>query len=131
MGAFDHFPYTNIHELNLDWVLKTCKEVKAKVDSMEEWRALHEQEYEQLKELYDDIMSGNFPESVTQAFYDWMNKNALNIVGSMVKNVFFGIDDNGYFVAYIPESWDDITFGTSGLDDFPTGVEYGHLTLSY
>ena len=49
----------------------------------------------------------------------------------MVKQVYFGLTDTGYFVAYIPESWNDIIFGTSGLDDFPAGVDYGHLTLTY
>ncbi len=53
----------------------------------------------------------------------WIEENLL-------KMVFVGITDDGYFVIYIPESWDDIVFGTSGLDDFPDGVEYGHLTLS-
>ena len=46
--------------------------------------------------------------------------------------VFFGITDDGYFVAYIPESWDDITFNTTGLDiNLPIQPEYGHLVLSY
>ena len=26
MGLFDQFPYTNFHELNLDWILKALKE---------------------------------------------------------------------------------------------------------
>ena len=46
--------------------------------------------------------------------------------------VFFGITDDGYFVAYIPESWDDITFYTTELDIFlPIEPEYGHLVLAY
>lgn len=46
--------------------------------------------------------------------------------------IFVGISDAGYIVYYIPETWDDITFNTTGLDitlsDFP---EYGRLVLSY
>ena len=46
--------------------------------------------------------------------------------------VFFGITDDGYFVAYIPESWNDITFYTTELDIFlPIEPEYGHLVLAY
>ena len=131
MGAFDHFPYTNIHELNLDWVLKTCKDVKAEVDRLDEWRAIHEREYEQLKELYDQIIAGDFPESITQAFSDWMQRNAIDLVGSLVKTVFFGLTDDGHFIAYIPDSWSDIIFYTTGLDINIPGVEYGHLVLSY
>lgn len=128
---FNQYPYINENDLNLDYILKHLKEFMARVVTLEEWRAQHEDEYEELKQLYDDIISGNFPPSVVAAFEDWMRRNALDLVGELVKMVFFGIDDNGYFVAYIPDSWDDIIFGTSGLDDFPAGVEYGHLTLSF
>ena len=27
MGYFERFPYTNIHELNLDWLLNAMKEL--------------------------------------------------------------------------------------------------------
>lgn len=33
MGLFDHFPYTNVHELNLDWVLSMMRALEA------EWEA--------------------------------------------------------------------------------------------
>ena len=29
MGLFDHFPYTNVHELNLDWILRMMKALEA------------------------------------------------------------------------------------------------------
>lgn len=46
--------------------------------------------------------------------------------------VFFGLTDSGYFVAYIPDSWDNIQFGTTGLDiDAPIQPEFGHLVLLY
>ena len=32
MGLFDHFPYTNVHELNLDWVLSMMKALEAEWD---------------------------------------------------------------------------------------------------
>lgn len=131
MSWFHEYPYTNFHEFNLDhWVLK-LREVVEEVNRLEEWKITHEAEYEQLKTLYDQVMSGNFPPAMQQAFYEWMQKNAVDIVGSMVKMVFFGLTDDGYFVVHIPDSWSDITFGTTGLDTFPAGYDYGHLTLSY
>lgn len=131
-GLFNNeYPYTDFHELNLSWAIKQIIEVMNQVSTLKEWRIEHESEYQQLKDLYDAVMSGNFPPSIINAFEDWMRQNALDLVGELVKMVFFGITDDGYFVAYIPESWDDIIFGTTGLDDFPAGIEYGHLTLSY
>lgn len=32
MGLFDNFPYTNFHELNLDWILKVLKDIETTID---------------------------------------------------------------------------------------------------
>lgn len=46
--------------------------------------------------------------------------------------VFFGLTQSGYFVAYIPESWSQIDFATTGLDiEIPLQPEFGHLVLLY
>lgn len=36
MGLFEHFPYTNFHDLNLDWIIKALKDLDKKVDTIEE-----------------------------------------------------------------------------------------------
>ena len=36
MGLFEQFPYSNFHELNLDWILQKIKELNEKVDSIED-----------------------------------------------------------------------------------------------
>lgn len=41
MGLFEQFPYSNFHELNLDWILAKIKELDEKVDSIED-RILNE-----------------------------------------------------------------------------------------
>ena len=131
MGIFEHFPYTNFHDLNLDWVLRTVKELYNQVSSQSEWIEHHEQQYLELKELYDQIISGNFPPSITQAFETWMSQNALDLVGNLVHMVLFEITDDGHFIAYIPDSWDEITFNTTGYDLILPDYDYGHLTLTY
>ena len=35
MGAFEQFPYTNFHELNLDWIIETIKEFKSEIDNID------------------------------------------------------------------------------------------------
>ena len=131
MGIFTFYPYLNVNDLNLDWIIRHFKEFIAALDDLEHWRTDHEQEYNELKKLYDDIVSGNFPEEMKKSLYNWVVTNSASIMAELVKMVFFGITDDGYFVASIPDSWSDIIFGTTGLDDFPAGVDYGHLTLSY
>lgn len=125
------YPYVDPTQYNADWLLKKMKDLLARMESMDEWRAEYEEAYEDYKKMVEDIENGTFPASIVGAFNKWMSENALDLVGAMVKNVFFALTDDGYFVAFIPENWDDIIFGTTGLDDFPAGIDYGHLTLSY
>ena len=125
------YPYTDFHELNLSWLLETVKEIIKEVDSLDVWKVQHEAEYEQLKTLYDQLYSGDFPPGMYDTLHQWVVDNTESIIGSSIKMVFFGVTDDGHFVAYIPDSWSDLVFGTSGYDDFPIGIDYGHLTLSY
>lgn len=51
---------------------------------------------------------------------------------SIATMVMFGLTDTGYFVAYVPDSWDDISFRTTGLDiETELMPDYGHLVLIY
>ena len=125
------YPYVDPTQYNADWLLKKMKDLLARMDSMDEWRAEYEEAYEDYKKLVEDTEAGTFPPSIVNAFNKWMSENALDLVGAMVKMVFFGITDDGYFVAYLPENWDDITFNTSGYDIALAGYDFGHLVLSY
>lgn len=49
----------------------------------------------------------------------------------LVTMIFVEISDAGYFMYYIPENWDDITFNTTGLDISLSDYDYGRLVLSY
>lgn len=130
--SFFEFPYTRTYDSDLGWIIKKVGELLECCDAMQTWKAEHEAEYNELKQLYDDIMAGNFPASVVTAFNNWMKTNAADLVGEMIKMVFFGLTDTGYFVAYIPESWSDIIFNTTEYDiSVPLMTEYGHLVLSY
>lgn len=129
---FSVYPYHNFSDYNLDWVINTVKELTPRVAQLEAWRIEHENEYQELKQLYDDIMAGRFPDSMISALQSWLARNAVDIIGEMVKMVFFGLTDSGYFTAYIPESWRDITFKTSEYDiNIPLFGDYGHLVLIY
>lgn len=129
---FNIYPYINANDLNLDWIIKHFKEFLDNLASLNEWRQTHEAEYQELKSFMDRINAGELPDAVYQELRTWIEANAIDIIGTLVKSVFFGVTDDGYFVAYIPESWSDIIFNTTGLDiNLPLQPDYGHLVLSY
>lgn len=125
------FPYTDPNRYNDDWLLNRMKDLLVRMDSIEAWKEEYQDAYEAFKKMVSDIEHGKFPDSIRNAFKSWMEKNAINIVGELVKMVYFGLNDDGYFVAYIPEGWDDILFSTTGLDITIAGYDYGHLVLSF
>lgn len=51
---------------------------------------------------------------------EWIAKNLEWVFDKIVKQVYFGLTLDGHFVAYIPDSWDDIIFDT--------GMRYGEDT---
>ena len=83
----------------------------------------------QLKEatcqLFAKLKAGDFTKDT---FIEWVNTNMTDIIYQMVRFVFFGLDDDGHFVAYIPASWDFLHFDTL-LD--PDKPGYGHLVVYY
>ena len=126
------YPYTDPNLYNDDWLLKKMKDLLARMDELEEWKQEYEQAYLDFKAMVEAIEKGNFPLSIQRAFERWMRANALDLVGELAKLVFFGLNDDGYWVAYIPEGWDDIIFNTTGVDiDIAEHPEYGHLVLSF
>ena len=51
---------------------------------------------------------------------------------SLLKMIIVGLTDDGYFIYFIPEGWEDIEFNTTEYDIIvPSYPEYGHLVLSY
>lgn len=131
----DAFPYTNFHELNLDYILRIAKYIKQVAAEMQEWRKKHEKEYEELKDHVDAIQSwidsvesGDIPQALFDGLATWIDENLQELIGRAIKFVWFGLTSDGHFVAYIPESWHELTFDT--CMDFDA-QSYGHLLICY
>lgn len=130
--AFFEFPHTRTYDSDLGWLIRQCKTNADAIAALEAWKADTQSDIDDIKQLYLDIISGNFPPELSAAVENWIVMHFYDIVGEMMKMVFFGLTDNGYFVAYIPQSWKDIKFHTTEYDiDVPLMQEYGHLVLSY
>ncbi len=129
---FNQYPYLNMNDLNLDWIIAHFKEFVDEIASLDSWRSQHEQEYLELKSFMDDLANGELPPAMYESLRDWINKNLFSLVGEMVKFITVGINDDGYIYFQFPEQWSVLKFNTTQLDiTTPLEREYGHLTISY
>lgn len=130
--AYFEFPHTRTYDSDLGWLIRQCKTSMDAIAALERWRENTQDAIDDIKQLYNDIITGNFPPEISSAITNWISVHFYDIVGDMMRMVFFGLTDDGYFVAYIPESWDDIQFFTTGYD-YSTSLmpEFGHLVLGY
>ena len=134
-GFWDKFPNTNYHEINLDWILKVMEYVKSTADEMNEWKETHQKEYEELlahvdaiQDWIDGLEEGDIPQSLLDGLATWIDDNIQDLISRNIRYVWFGLTDDGHFVAYIPESWQELWFDT--VMDFENEY-YGHLLIKY
>lgn len=135
-GPFwDKYPDTNFHEINVDWILEVCRYVKATADTMNEWKREHTAEYNALVQRVTDIENwilsmeeGDIPQAILDGLATWIDNNVQDLISRNIKFVWFGLTDDGYFVAYMPESWQELWFDTDM--DFDSEY-YGHLLIKY
>ena len=112
-----------VYDDSLSYYEVLCK-VVAKLNEMRE--ALNDLP-ETLKEIEAAIAQlqawiDNFDTSIIEK---WIQEHLANMI-------FVEINDDGFFVIYIPDSWKDITFNTSGWDYYlEPPLDYGHLILTY
>lgn len=81
------------------------------------------QDYDELKKELNEIQKW-----IQNFSTDYLEKLIAEKIATMI---FVEISDAGYIVYYIPETWNDITFNTTGLDIDVKDKDYGHLVLSY
>ena len=83
-----------------------------------------------------------FGEELTNLQHDlaevqtWINNFSTKYAEKIIREylatmLFVEISDAGYIVYYIPDSWDSITFNTTGLDIAIPDTENNRLVLSY
>ncbi len=125
---FNKYNYTDFHELNLDWIINVIKELIDAVYTLEGWKAQHEEEYQELKEICDNLQNGTLTPALQESLRIWINNNLESLIGDAIKTVHFGLTNDGYFCAFIPASWSGVVFDT--IMDFNDPL-YGHLVLKY
>ena len=79
MGIFRQFPYSNFHDMNMDWLLNTWKEFSAQFDI---WQASVDEALAEFKKYIEDVP---FDEYVNDILTKWLNDGTFDsIVRSII-----------------------------------------------
>lgn len=137
MSIFNEFPQTNFHELNLDWVLAVLKDLKDKYEDLDIDGTLSDirqaisgnsAAIASLNARFTYLENGGYIDNYVVALRNWINENMVDLIQESVKFVQFGINDDGYFYADVPENWDNLQFSTIYDTEHP---DYLHLVIEY
>ena len=99
------------------------KELAKKIWEYDQVLAAKVKEVEDTLQQYSDVLDGkidDFDNIILSKTEQWLADNMENILTEAIQMVWFGLTDDGYFMAVIPENWSEIDFDTS---------EDGHLML--
>ena len=104
---------------------KLIKELAMKIWEYDQILASKLKEVEDTLKEYSDILDGkieDFDNIILNKTQTWLDTHMDDILSEAIKTVWFGLNDEGYFIAVIPESWEEISFNTN---------ENGQLILTY
>lgn len=95
---------------------KLIKELAMKIWEYDHILASKLKEVEDTLKQYSDILDGkieDFDNIILTKTKNWLDENMEDILTEAVQIVWFGLTDDGYFMAVIPENWKDIQFDTT------------------
>lgn len=135
-NAFTTFPpeipklYWNVksEEQRYFLISKHLHKIICYLDCVSEKINIDHEELEKLKELFEEFKTSGFEDYFEEKILDWLESHQKEIWEHLGKMVFFGLTMDGYFCAYVPDSWSDIVFDTGAV--YGT-YEYGRLILRY
>lgn len=141
-GHVTPFPYWNAYTPtlpNLYWdvdsheerIKKLCLELHKLVeyaDYLGKEINLDHATINELEDKFQDFIDGNYDEYYQKVISDWINEHFAEVISAGVRQVYFGLTDDGYFCAYVPDSWSEITFDTGSVYG---RSDYGRLILKF
>lgn len=110
----------------LEWKIN---ELVSTTDNLNDWQVAQDDVIDAIKEAVDAFIAGGYKDDFEAFLIDWFDKNFVSFLSERLKMVFFGLTRDGYFCAYVPDSWSDIMFDT-GMN-YADKRTYGRLILRY
>ena len=102
--------------------------VNANADEIKALQTELKNEVERIEIEFNELVDGNFWNYYEKQVEIWIKENMRGIIEDSIKQVYFGLNDDGYFVAYIPQSWSEIVFDTGAVYG---RSDYGSLILRF
>lgn len=129
--SFFEFPHTRTYDGDLGWLIKHVSSYDEVIAALQAWIEENEPKMDEIYQFMQQLQSGDIPEGMKNAIFEWATINLLPIVAQTLKTVVFGLTDDGHFIATYTDSWSDIIFNTTEYDIWlELQPEFGHLTLS-
>lgn len=117
MSWYNDFPHTRTYDQDVGWLIEEYK----KLD----------------KQVADLLACCDTVQDAIAAIQKWIREFDTAYIEEVVRRylmtaIFVQLSDAGYIIYYIPSSWSQIKFNTTGLDiEVELEPQYGHLVLSY
>lgn len=110
-------------------ILRICKALEvicAKISTEDATVSDLQKQVDVLQADFEQFKTSGFADYYEQQISQWVADNMASIMEQATRQVYFGLTQEGYFAAYIPSSWDAITFDTGAVYSLDT---YGRLIL--
>ena len=104
-----------------------CNELVTSNNYLQQWQDEQDRVIAELAQEVEDFINGGYRQDFDQFAQAWLRENVEEALALGTHMVFFAIDDQGYFKAYIPQRW-AFVFGTILDYDDPN---FGSLTIRY
>ena len=108
-------------------IQKKLNESIANINNLNEWQVAQDEVMTALNQMVEDFINGGYKQDFDQFAQEWLAANIHDAITKATRMVFFGLTDDGYFVAYIPEDW---AFVFDTIMDY-LNPNYGSLTIKY
>ena len=86
------------------------------------------QDIQEIRDYVNEFLTSGFDDALAEKIAKWIDDHLQFIFTHTIRQVYFGLTDDGHFCAYIPDSWSDVTFDTGAVYG---QADYGRLILRF
>lgn len=86
------------------------------------------EDIQELRDYVNEFLTSGFDDALAEKIAKWVDEHLQFIFTHTIRQVYFGLTQDGHFVAYVPDSWSDIVFDTGADYNLDT---YGRLILRW